>query len=83
MVSSTIRSIALVVSILGPISIILPNISIISRSGRQATVETRGTRSNRRPNRALSRYALSEVLMASTYPLEVVQAERWLNETKV
>jgi hypothetical protein len=26
---------------------------------------------------------LSEVLMASTYPLEVVQAERWLNANKV
>ena len=47
-----------------------------------AITERRAARCAGRADRALSRCAVAEILMASTYPLEVVEADRWARANK-
>ena len=61
---------------------LLPKTSIIGRSGRQGIVETSQIDQLVAPIALYPDTLFSKVLMASTYPLEVVQAERWLNATR-
>ena len=57
MASSTIRSIALVVSILAPISVFSQTFPSLAAVADKQQLKPAATRSTRRPDRALSRYA--------------------------
>ena len=82
MVSSTIRSIALVVSILAPISVFSQTFPSLAAAADKQQLKPAELDQIVAPIALYPDTLLSEVLMASTYPLEVVQAERWLNGNK-
>ena len=82
MVSSTIRSIALVVFILGPISSFSQTFPSLAAAVDKQLLKPAELDQIVAPIALYPDTLLSEVLMASTYPLEVVQAERWLNANK-
>ena len=79
MVSSTIRSIALVVFILAPISVFSQTFPSLAAAADKQLLKPAELDQIVAPIALYPDPLLSEVLMASTYPLEVVQAERWLN----
>ena len=82
MVSSTIRSIALVVFILAPISVFSQTFPSLAAVADKQQLKPAELDQIVAPIALYPDTLLSEVLMASTYPLEVVQAERWLNGNK-
>jgi len=82
MVSSTIRSIALVVFILAPISVFSQTFPSLAAAADKQLLKPAELDQLVAPIALYPDPLLSEVLMASTYPLEVVQAERWLNGNK-
>jgi hypothetical protein len=82
MVSSTIRPIALVVSILAPISVFSQPFPSLAAAADKQQLKPAELDQIVAPIALYPDTLLSEVLMASTYPLEVVQAERWLNGNK-
>ena len=82
MVSSTIRSIALVVSILAPISVFSQTFPSLAAAADKQLLKPAELDQIVAPIALYPDTLLSEVLMAATYPLEVVQAERWLNGNK-
>jgi hypothetical protein len=79
MISSTIRLIALVVFILAPISVFSQTFPSLAAAADKQLLKPAELDQIVAPIALYPDPLLSEVLMASTYPLEVVQAERWLN----
>jgi hypothetical protein len=82
MMLSTIRSIALVTFVLGPISVFSQTLPSLGVTTDKQLLKPAELDQLVAPIALYPDTLLSEVLMASTYPLEVVQAERWLTANK-
>ena len=82
MVLSTIRSIVFVMFVLGPISVFSQTFPSSAAAADKELLKPAQLDQLVAPIALYPDTLLSEVLMASTYPLEVVQAERWLNANK-
>jgi hypothetical protein len=82
MASSTFRSIVFVTFVLWPISLISPVFSASAAAADKELLKPAQLDQLVAPIALYPDTLLSQVLMASTYPLEVVQAERWLNANK-
>jgi Protein of unknown function (DUF3300)/Chaperone of endosialidase len=79
---STIRSIVFVIFVLGPISVFSQTLPSSAAAADKELLKPAQLDQLVAPIALYPDTLLSEVLMASTYPLEVVQAERWLNANK-
>jgi Protein of unknown function (DUF3300) len=82
MVLSTIRSSVFVMFVLGPISVFSQTFPSSAAASDKELLKPAQLDQLVAPIALFPDTLLSEVLMASTYPLEVVQAERWLNANK-
>jgi len=82
MALSTVRSIVLVMFVLGPISVFSETFPSSAAAIDKQPLKPAELDQLVAPIALYPDTLLSEVLMASTYPLEVVQAERWLNANK-
>jgi Protein of unknown function (DUF3300) len=79
MMLSTIQSIAFVMFVLGPIGLFSQVLPSSAAAAGKELLKPAQLDQLVAPIALYPDTLLSEVLMASTYPLEVVQAERWLN----
>jgi Protein of unknown function (DUF3300) len=79
MALSTLRPIILVMFVLGPISAFSQTFPSLAAGTDKQLLRPAELDQLVAPIALYPDTLLSEVLMASTYPLEVVQAERWLN----
>jgi len=82
MVLSTIRSSVFVMFVLGAISVFSQTFPSSAVAADKEVLKPAQLDQLVAPIALYPDTLLSEVLMASTYPLEVVQAERWLNANK-
>jgi hypothetical protein len=82
MALSTIRSVVLVMFVLGPIGVLSQTFPSSAAAADRQLLKPAELDQLVAPIALYPDTLLSEVLMASTYPLEVVQAERWLNANK-
>ena len=82
MVLSTIRSAVVAMFVLGTISVFFQTFPSLAAAADKQLLKPAQLDQLVAPIALYPDTLLSEVLMASTYPLEVVQAERWLNANK-
>src|SRR5262245_2971099 len=82
MIPSTMRSILFAMFLLGPMTVFAPTFSSPVAATNAQLLKPAELDQLVAPIALYPDTLLSEVLMASTYPLEVVQAERWLNANK-
>src|SRR5215813_2139243 len=82
MLLSTVRPIVFAVFVVGPISVFSQAFPSSAAAADKQPLKPSQLDQLVAPIALYPDRLLSEVLMASTYPLEVVQAERWLNANK-